>query len=65
LRALRFLVHTIELQYCPLLYILVRMIRTKADALVDLASGVLPITPLIKTLSMIMASGKEVTVTRK
>lgn len=41
------------------------MIRTKADALVDLASGVLPITPLIKTLSMIMASGKEVTVTRK
>ena len=54
--------HMINLQYPPI-YILVRMIHTKADALEGLESGVLPITPLTKTFSVITASSNKVTVT--
>jgi len=55
---------TIQLQYPPV-YVLVRMARTKADALEGLESGVLPITPLSKTFSMTTARGKKITVTRQ
>jgi len=52
------------LQYPPL-YILVRMIRTKADPLPGLETGVLPITPLMRTFSVTTSSGNKVTVTRQ
>jgi len=55
---------TIQLQYPPV-YVLVRMARTKVDALEGLESGVLPITPLNKTFSVTTASGKKITVTRQ
>jgi len=53
-----------ELKYPPC-YILVRMFRTKANALDGLECGVLPITPLTKTFSVVTASGEKVTVTRQ
>ena len=55
---------TIQLQYPPV-YVLVRMARTKVDALEGLESGVLPITPLSKTFSVTTARGKKITVTRQ
>ena len=55
--------HTNKLQYPPL-YILVCMICTKANALIGLESGVLPITPLTKTFSIVTASSNKVTITR-
>jgi len=51
-----------ELHY-PATYVLFRMIRTKVDALDGLESGVLPITPLTKTFSVMTASGNKITVT--
>lgn len=54
---------TNELQ-CPPLYILVCMIHTKANVLVGLESGVLPITPFTKMFSVVTASGNKVTITR-
>ena len=50
------------LQYPPV-YILIRMLHTKADALNGLESGILPITPLTKTFSVVTASSKKITVT--
>ncbi|KIM60784.1 hypothetical protein SCLCIDRAFT_1216491 [Scleroderma citrinum Foug A] len=44
-------------------YILIRMLQTKVDALDGLESGVLPITPLTKTFSVVTASSKKITVT--
>jgi len=41
------------------------MIRTKAVALQSLATGVLPITPLVKTFSVVTASGNKITVARE
>ncbi|KIM60057.1 hypothetical protein SCLCIDRAFT_125049 [Scleroderma citrinum Foug A] len=41
------------------------MIHTKADILEGLASGVLPITPLTKTFSVLTGSGKKLTVSRQ
>ena len=55
---------TINLQHPPI-YILVRMIRTKAHTLEDLKNGVLPITPLTKTFSVITASSNKITVMRQ
>lgn len=55
---------TRELQY-SLVYVLVQMICTKADALEGLASGVLPITPLTKMFSVVTASGNKLTVSRQ
>lgn len=54
----------IELQYPPA-YVLVRMIRTKAEALNGLESGVLPIIPLSKNFSIVRADGVKVMVTRQ
>jgi len=56
--------NTIELQYPPI-YVLVAMIRTKAVALDSLATGVLPITSLAKTFSVVTASGNKITVARE
>jgi len=56
--------NSIELQYSPI-YVLVAMIRTKAVALQSLATGVLPITPLVKTFSVVTASGNKITVARE
>ena len=56
--------HTKVLQYPPL-YILVRMICTKADPLPGLEMGVLPITPMMRTFSVMTASGNKVTVARQ
>ena len=39
------------------------MLQTKVDALDGLESGVLPITPLTKTFSVVTASSKKITVT--
>ena len=55
---------TINLQHPPI-YILVWMIHTKAHTLEDLENGVLPITPLTKTFSVITASGNKITITRQ
>ena len=41
------------------------MIHTKVDILEGLASGVLPITPLTKTFSVLTGSGKKLTVSRQ
>ena len=53
------------LEYPPV-YILVRMIRTtKANMLDGLEAGVLPLTPLTKTFSVVTTSGNEITLTRQ
>ena len=41
------------------------MLRTKADALDGLESSVPPIIPLRKTFSVLMASGKKISITRQ
>ncbi|KIM67528.1 hypothetical protein SCLCIDRAFT_107614 [Scleroderma citrinum Foug A] len=41
------------------------MLRTKADALDGLESSVPPIIPLRKTFSVLMASGKKISITQQ
>jgi len=55
---------TVQLHYPPV-YILVHMLRTKANTLEGLESGILPITPLTKTFSVATSGSQKFTVTHQ